>query len=747
MNRLVIDDRAATKPRRILMVSPFPPARDGIADYTADLVAEMRRRGEQVQVVTAGNAAARVPGVLIGLPPRGRFGKSRRLVRSWAPDVVHVQFAVAAFGTRTLSLLKWLRSVDDGSFAKAVTMHEVTRDLASLAAVGRAVYRRLARWADVVIVHTEAAARSLEGLGIEPGKIRRIPHPRLPVPVSTCSAADLRARYRLRNCRILLAFGFLHVDKGLTDLVLALHHLRTTHPEVTSDVRVVIAGGVRRRRRAFRLLEARDHWHALSLRRLMRRLWLNDRVVMTGYVPAGEVAGWFGAAEAVVLPYRRVEQSGVAARAASMGTPLLCSTVGGLAEHPEDVAGQFPPRQPQAMAEVLLRFLTGSELGRPVPRQRRPTDRGMTAVLDATLAAYAEKPARRPGRRLLVLPRDANPYQESLHRELQQLGWRIRYVGQLTPSRTLNLLLLPVELATRRLLGWRLVQLHWVFAFSLPGSAGSRFLRRMSAAAFRLFLLSVVVLRMRLVWTAHNVLPHAPVFPDDVRQRRRLAARADLVVAHSEWTLQALKQIGASPRAELVIDHPAAPLPAPQALPPLEPEVRHLLFFGRVEPYKGVEDLLMVAAALPRSVPLRLTVAGACTDRTYRERLEALATTVALPVDLRLVRVPDHQVDELLCSADAVVLPFRRVTTSGSALLALSRGRPLVLPDLPALAHLPANASLRYPAGVEGLARGLLDFVRLPAEELRRMATAALAGIATTWADAAVRLHECLVAL
>ena len=80
--------------------------------------------------------------------------------------------------------------------------------------------------------------------------------------------------------------------------------------------------------------------------------------------------------------------------------------------------------------------------------------------------------------RILVLPRDTNPYQELLYGEMQRLGVRVTYIGELTPSRTLNLLLLPLEVAVRRIAGARLIHLHWVFAFSLPGARRFPVMRR-----------------------------------------------------------------------------------------------------------------------------------------------------------------------------------------------------------------------------------------------------------------------------
>ena len=49
--------------------------------------------------------------------------------------------------------------------------------------------------------------------------------------------------------------------------------------------------------------------------------------------------------------------------------------------------------------------------------------------------------------KVLVLPRDANPYQSLLYGEMRRLGVQVIYLGELTPIQTLNLLLLPLEVA------------------------------------------------------------------------------------------------------------------------------------------------------------------------------------------------------------------------------------------------------------------------------------------------------------
>ncbi len=343
--------------------------------------------------------------------------------------------------------------------------------------------------------------------------------------------------------------------------------------------------------------------------------------------------------------------------------------------------------------------------------------------------------------RILALPRDRNPYQRLLYGEMRRLGAHVIYVGELTPSRILNLILLPVEMVVRRLAGARVIHLHWVFVFSFPGAQRWPFLRELAHFWFRLWLRSCRIAGVRLIWTAHNVLPHEQVFLDDVSARRDLVRKCDLVLAHSGATLQELAELGAIPNRSAVIPH--GPIPSSLAtadwhVPGTRSGPRRFLYFGNIHDYKGVDDLLVAFSALPKEVSAHLTVVGQCDDARLRSDLLALAEVVGARVVMRLERAPEDEVSQLLTTADMVVLPFRRVTTSGSAMLALSHGRPLIVPDLPALGILPDEAVLKYGLGIPDLTRALTRAARMEEEVLAAMSTAAHQyAFATTWDDIA----------
>jgi len=345
--------------------------------------------------------------------------------------------------------------------------------------------------------------------------------------------------------------------------------------------------------------------------------------------------------------------------------------------------------------------------------------------------------------RVLALPRDSNPYQSLLYSEMQRLGVQVSYIGELTASQTLNLLLLPLEVGARRIAGARLIHLHWVFAFTLPGARRFAVMRRVSQVWFLVWLRICRLLGMHLVWTAHNVLPHEPVFADDVSARRALVKASDLVLAHSQSALAELAALGALAHKTAVIQiGPYAPILSAASLgvPGAGSELRRFLFFGRVQEYKGVDDLLAAFASMPESVAAHLTVTGQCNDPRLRSSLYALARRAGARVVLRLEHVPEEEMAKLLAAADVVVLPFRRVTTSASAIHALSYGRPLIVPDLPGLADLPDQAVFRYGGEVPQLIAVLIRAARADSETLAAMSAAARDYASrTTWREIAER--------
>lgn len=116
----------------------------------------------------------------------------------------------------------------------------------------------------------------------------------------------------------------------------------------------------------------------------------------------------------------------------------------------------------------------------------------------------------------------------------------------------------------------------------------------------------------------------------------------------------------------------------------IDPSRTVFTFVGQIRPYKGVEDLFETWRQKhpPKSV---LVVAGkpGQSDIANLKKLANQPDVIA-----KFEFVPDAELQIYMNAADLVVLPFRKVLNSGSALLALSFDRPVLVPRTGSLVEL-----------------------------------------------------------
>jgi len=130
-------------------------------------------------------------------------------------------------------------------------------------------------------------------------------------------------------------------------------------------------------------------------------------------------------------------------------------------------------------------------------------------------------------------------------------------------------------------------------------------------------------------------------------------------------------------------------------------------FFGSIQPYKGIEQLLGSFAGLDAADAWLLVAGGGRAEyhQTIRQRADALDRVILRTY----ARAPSEEITLVMRAADVVVLPFVNTLTSGTLTLALSWGRPVVAPALgclPATVE-PAAGILYDPARSDALVNAL----------------------------------------
>jgi glycosyltransferase involved in cell wall biosynthesis len=106
------------------------------------------------------------------------------------------------------------------------------------------------------------------------------------------------------------------------------------------------------------------------------------------------------------------------------------------------------------------------------------------------------------------------------------------------------------------------------------------------------------------------------------------------------------------------------------------PDPLHLLFFGIVRPYKGLDVLLRALARAGDG--FTLTVAGEFWAGLDATRVLVSELGLEDRVELRPGYVPVREIGGLLRRADALVLPYRSATASQNVWLAFAHGVPVI---------------------------------------------------------------------
>jgi glycosyltransferase involved in cell wall biosynthesis len=285
-----------------------------------------------------------------------------RLLRHDPPDVVHVQWCVLRALERP-----FYRRLHAAGLPVVFTAHDPVPNIGG--AARRRSVAATARTFERVVCHSEwGRAALIERCGVDPGRVRVIPHGAFSylrgLPVAE-PAVD-------PDGPLAVAPGLIRPYKGVDVLLAAWPRVREQVPRAT----LLVAG--------------RPMMDVASL--------ATDQpgvVFLPRYLSDSELAAALRRADVVVLPYRRIDNSGVLAAALAFGAPLVMSDVGGFGElHRSDGVGELvPPGDAAELAAVLGRLL-GDRAARARLGERSAAAAagplGWASIAERTEAVYRE---------------------------------------------------------------------------------------------------------------------------------------------------------------------------------------------------------------------------------------------------------------------------------------------------------------------------------------------------------------------
>lgn len=295
--------------RVLFIAGSFPPMWCGAGDYVAQLATTLAENPNlKLAVLTSRAAAASEAQGSFDFFPVVEVWRWReitkifKVLRTWKPDLVHVQYPAVAYGNRRFPyLLPILLCL--ARLPVVETWHGFYRLGWALrfGYFSRLLFQALAPGGLVVSVQNFREGSSLLMRWVFLYKtVRYIPlASNVPsVELSIAEAAQLRALYLRPNERLIVYFGFIAPPKGV-ELLFEIADPGTSHL-------VIIGDSFSKADLGFVPKSLHSHWSAYhqSLRQLAESESWKGRVTMTGFLPPHDAARIMSAADAVVLPFR-----------------------------------------------------------------------------------------------------------------------------------------------------------------------------------------------------------------------------------------------------------------------------------------------------------------------------------------------------------------------------------------------------------------------------------------------------------
>ncbi len=195
---------------------------------------------------------------------------------------------------------------------------------------------------DAVVAHSEhGAGRLRDEVGLDPNRVRVIPHGAFDYLARLPEEKPLPPELEGAEGPVILFFGLLRPYKGIDTLLDAFRRLDGPELWIVGNPRMNVA--------PLRALAAEAPGRVRFLPR---------------FVDDAEIPAIFRRADVVVLPYRDAEHSGVLYTGLAFGKPMVLSAVGGFPELAGRGAARIVPSEDPAALAAALGELTGGEAAR-----------------------------------------------------------------------------------------------------------------------------------------------------------------------------------------------------------------------------------------------------------------------------------------------------------------------------------------------------------------------------------------------
>jgi glycosyltransferase involved in cell wall biosynthesis len=346
---------------RVLIVGTAFPLRGGIAHYVSLLYKTLKQRGHWVHIISFYRQYPKIlfPGksqeevgetaiplesdaVIDSVNPKSWYDAGK-IAAKYQPDLLIFKFWLPFFAPAYGVISRVAKRITRKNGKECKVLFIADNVIPHEKRPGDRLFTNFAfKSVDYFIVQSDAVERDL--LSLKPdAKYVKLAHPVYEIFGERVDRNEARRQLNIpADAPTILFFGYIRKYKGLDILLGAMPRLIERYPEI----RLIVAGEFYGDEAEYRALIDELKIPAKNL------------VLATDYIPNEEVAKYFSASNAVVLPYRSATQSGIVQIAYNFDVPVVATPVGGLPEIVIDGTSGLITKDssPEAIAEKVIEF-------------------------------------------------------------------------------------------------------------------------------------------------------------------------------------------------------------------------------------------------------------------------------------------------------------------------------------------------------------------------------------------------------
>ena len=205
-----------------------------------------------------------------------------------------------------------------------------------------------------------------------------------------------------------------------------------------------------------------------------------------------------------------------------------------------------------------------------------------------------------------------------------------------------------------------------------------------------IFLLFLKLTGIKIVYTAHNILPHERTMVDFYLYKLVYLA-SNKIIVHSDYIKNKLlltfniseKKVEVIPHGNFDIYLPKNDISKSVARIKLNLNETDdvILFFGYIREYKGLDLLLeAIPIAIQKNPKIKLIIAGMPANPELKERYTQMIESLNCKEQIiyKFSYIPSDDIAGYFSASDLVILPYKNIDHSGIVHLAYSFARPIL---------------------------------------------------------------------